>query len=68
MMTDYPLVNAVLFAALGVLIFFVAFGIVRMMVPGDLWKEILEQRNVALAVLAGLMCVAVAIIIAATLH
>ncbi len=67
-MTDYPLVNAVLFAALGVLVFFAAFGIVRMLVPGDLWKEILEQRNVALAVMAGLMCVAVAIIIAATMH
>lgn len=67
-MTDYPLINAVIFACLGVLIFFAAFGIVRKIVPGDLWKEVIEQRNTALAVLAGLMCVALAIIIAATLH
>lgn len=68
MTTDYPFLNALIFAALGVLVFFAAFGIVRRMVPGDLWKEILEQRNVALAVLVGLISVALALIIAATMH
>ncbi|HWQ56374.1 MAG TPA: DUF350 domain-containing protein [Bryobacteraceae bacterium] len=67
-MTEYALINAVIFAVLGVLVFFAAFGIVRKIVPGDLWKEVIEERNTALAVLVGLMCVAVAIIVAATLH
>jgi uncharacterized membrane protein YjfL (UPF0719 family) len=67
-MTDYPLINAVIFAVLGVLVFFAAFGIVGKIVPGDLWKEVIEGRNTALAILVGLMCVALAIIVAATLH
>jgi len=68
MTTDYPFVNAVIFAALGALVFFACFGIIRKMVPGDLWKEVLQERNVALAVLVGLMSVALALIIAATMH
>lgn len=67
-MTEYPLINAVVFAFIGILVFFAGFGIIRRIVPGDLWKEVIEQRNVALAVLAGLMCVALAVIVAATLH
>jgi putative membrane protein len=67
-MTEYVFVNAVVFAVLGVLVFFAAFGIVRKIVPGDLWREVIEERNVALAVLVGLMCVALAIIVAATLR
>lgn len=68
MNTDYPFINALIFAALGALVFFACFGIIRRMVPGDLWKEILEERNVAVAVLVGLMSVALAVIIAATMH
>jgi putative membrane protein len=67
-MTEYALINAFIFAVLGILVFFAAFGIVRKIVPGDLWKEIIEERNVALAVLVGLMCVALAIIVGATLR
>lgn len=67
-MAEYPLVNASIYAALGILIFFIAFAIVRKIVPGDLWKQVLEERNVALAVLVGLVSVGFAIIIAATMH
>ena len=39
MMTGFPLVNALIFAALGVLAFVVAFAIVVRLAPLDLWKE-----------------------------
>jgi uncharacterized membrane protein YjfL (UPF0719 family) len=68
MTTDYPLVNALIFAALGVAVFFAAFGLLRRMLPGDLWKEIFQERNVALAVLAGFLSLGLAIIIAAAMH
>ena len=68
MTTDYPFVNAVIFAALGVAVFFAAFALLRLVVPGDLWKEIFEERNLALAVLVGLMAVGLAIIIGSTMH
>jgi uncharacterized membrane protein YjfL (UPF0719 family) len=68
MTTDYPFINAVIFAVLGAAVFFACFGIIRRMTPGDLWKEVIEGRNVALAVLVGLMSVALALIIAAAMH
>ena len=67
-MTEYPLINAAVFAGFGILIFFIAFAILRNIVPGVLWKEVLEERNMALAVLVGLILVGFAIIIAATMH
>jgi uncharacterized membrane protein YjfL (UPF0719 family) len=62
------LFNATVFTALGIVFFFIAFAILRAIVPVNLWKQIVEEKNVALAVLTGLICVGLCIIIAATLH
>jgi len=62
------LLNAVVFAALGILIFVIAFVIIDKMTPYHLWKEIVEDKNVALAVLVGAMSIGMCIIIAAAVH
>ena len=62
------LLNAVIYAALGILIFVVAFVIIDKMTPYHLWKEIVEDKNVALAVLVGAMSIGMCIIIAAAVH
>ena len=70
-MTDFHpgyLLNAVVYAALGILIFVFAFAIVDKMTPYHLWKEIVEDKNVALAVLVGAMSIGMCIIIAAAVH
>lgn len=56
------------FACLGVVVFAVAFGILSKVIPGNLWKEILEKQNVALAVLAGAVSIGICLIIAAAMH
>ena len=61
-------VNALVFALLGIVIFCVAFIIVDKMTPYALWKEIVEEQNVALAVLVGAMSIGMCIIIAAAVH
>ena len=60
-MTEFPILNALIFAALGVLVFVAAFSLVIKLAPLDLWKEIQQERNVAAAIFAG----AVAVIIVA---
>jgi putative membrane protein len=60
--------NAVVFATLGILIFVVAFVIVDKLTPYHLWKEIVEERNTALAILVGAMSIGMCIIIAAAVH
>ena len=62
------LLNAIVYAALGILIFVVAFLIIDKMTPYHLWKEIVEDKNVALAVLVGAMSIGMCIIIAAAVH
>ncbi|MBI2687356.1 MAG: DUF350 domain-containing protein [Acidobacteria bacterium] len=61
-------VNALIYAILGVVIYWVAFWVSDRMTPVDLWGEIVNKQNVALAVLVGLMALGVGIIIAAAVH
>jgi len=64
----YALVNAGVFAALGILIFCAAFAIVDWLTPYKLWEEIVEHKNVALAIMVGAMSIGVCIIIASAIH
>ena len=61
-------VNAIVYALVGIVIFILAFVIVDKCTPYDLWKEINEDRNVALAILVGCMSLGMCIIIAAAIH
>ena len=44
------------------------FVIVDKMTPYDLWKEIVQEKNMALAVLVGALSIGICIIIAAAVH
>jgi uncharacterized membrane protein YjfL (UPF0719 family) len=67
-MTEFPILNALIFAGLGVLVFVAAFSIVSKLAPFDLWKELVQERNVAAAILAGAVALGLCWIIAATMH
>lgn len=62
------ILNAIIYAVLGIVIFSVAFAIIDKLTPYDLWKEICENRNTALAIMVGAMSIGVCIIIAAAVH
>lgn len=62
------IVAGAVFALMGVLILAIAFIVVDKATPGNMWKEIIEEKNTAVAVLMGMMSIAIAIIIAAALH
>ncbi len=61
-------VNALIYAILGVIIYWVAFIVSDKMTPVDLWGEIVEKHNIALAILVGFMSLGIGIIIAAAVH
>ena len=67
-MTDYPVINGILFCGLGVIAFVVSFSLVVKLAPLDLWKQIAEEKNVAAAILAGAVALGLCWIIAATMH
>ncbi len=62
------LLNAAVYSILGIVIFAVAFGVIDKLTPYHLWKEIVEDKNVALAVLIGALSIGMCIIIAAAVH
>ena len=57
--------GSMLFALIGVAIFWICFVIIDKITPYDLWAEIVEKRNVALAIVVGAMCIAIGLIVAA---
>lgn len=67
-MTEHPLLNAAIFAALGVALFSLAGAILLKLMPLKLWREIVETRNAAAAIFAGAVAIAIALIIAAAMH
>ena len=67
-MTDVPVVNALIFACLGIGLFVVAFAALVKVAPFNIWKEIVEERNVAAAILAGAVVLGLCWIIATTMH
>jgi uncharacterized membrane protein YjfL (UPF0719 family) len=62
------LLNAVVFALLGIVLFVIAFVVLDKITPFSLWKEIIEDQNTALAILLGAMSIGLCIIIAAAVH
>ena len=59
---------AIIFAVLGIVTFIVAFVAIDRLTPFNLWKEILEEQNSALAILMGLIALGISVIIAAAIH
>ena len=67
-MTQYGFLNAILYTALGVAAFAAAFALFVKLAPFHLWKEIVEERNVAAAILAGAVALGLGWIVPATMH
>lgn len=59
---------AIVYSMLGILILAVAFIIFDKLTPGNLWKEVVEKQNVALAIIAAAMMLAMAHIISSAIH
>ncbi|MBM3763627.1 MAG: DUF350 domain-containing protein [Acidobacteria bacterium] len=61
-------INAFVYAMLGIIIFALSFIIWDKISPHHLWKEIVEGKNMALAIMVGFMSLGVCVIIAAAIH
>lgn len=61
-------VNAIVFSFLGVFIFWVSFRLIDRLTPYLLWKEIIEEHNIALAIIVGAVSLGICLIIAASIH
>ena len=60
--------GSVLYALIGVLVFWLCFVIIDKLTPYDLWHEIVEKQNRALALVVAAMALGISIIVAAAIH
>jgi uncharacterized membrane protein YjfL (UPF0719 family) len=60
--------GSILYALIGVLIFWISFILLDKLTPYRLWEEICEKKNLALAIVVGSMCIAIGLIVAAAVH
>ena len=60
--------GSMLYALIGVVIFWVCFVIIDKITPADLWREIVEKQNKARAMVVAAMCLGISIIVAAAIH
>ena len=67
-MTDIAPLNAVIFAVVGVAVFFAACAVGAKIAPFDVRRHIIEERNVAAGIVLGAAALALGWIIAATMH
>lgn len=64
----HNLLSALAFSFIGILVFVVAFMVMDKLTPYHLWKEIVQEHNMALAILVGAMCIGICMIIAAAVQ
>jgi len=62
------LVGSVVYALLGVAIFWLCFIIIDKLTPYNLWEEIVEKQNRALALVVAATALGICLIVAAAIH
>jgi uncharacterized membrane protein YjfL (UPF0719 family) len=62
------LLNSVLYSVVGIVVFCVGFMAVDKMTKYDLWDELINKKNMALAVVVGFVSLGICVIVAAAIH
>ena len=63
-----PMVAALVYATLGLVVFAVAFVVVDRLTPYHLWKEIIDEKNTALAIVVGAVAIGISIIVSSAIR
>ncbi len=60
--------GSIVYALIGVLVFWLSFIVIDKLTPYNLWEELVEKQNVALGVVVGAMSLGISVIVAAAIH
>ena len=63
------MVASLVYSGIGLLVFAIAFWLLDLLTPKvQVWKELCEKRNTAMAIFLGAVALGIAIIIASAIH
>jgi uncharacterized membrane protein YjfL (UPF0719 family) len=60
--------GSILYAFIGVAVLWLSFVVIDRITPYNLWEELVEKKNVAVAIVVGAMFIAIGSIVAAAIH
>jgi putative membrane protein len=62
------IISSILYSFIGIAILLISFWVIEKITPENLWKEILVNKNHALAIIAAAFIIAIAIIVSSAIH
>jgi putative membrane protein len=60
--------GSILYALIGVIVFWLSFIVIDKLTPYNLWEELIEKHNMALGMVVAAMSLGISIIVAAAIH
>lgn len=64
----HPIVNSVVFSTIGIIILILGYLLIEKITPENTWKEIVQNKNVALAIVFAALIIGISLIISAAIH
>ncbi len=61
-------IGSIVYALIGVIIFWLCFVIIDKITPYDLWRGIVEKQNRARALVVAAVCLGISLSVAAAMH
>ena len=62
------LLASLIYSAAGIIILILSFIIIEIITPEKVWKELIQNKNVALAIVTASFILGIALIIASAIH
>lgn len=63
----HPLINSIIYSIVGFVMLGMGFYVYDKLTPWRMWKEIIDEHNIAIAIVAGAMVLGISNIIAAAI-
>lgn len=60
--------NSIVYSVIGIVILLITYLVIEKLTPENSWKEIVENKNMALAIVFAAFIIGIALIISAALH
>lgn len=63
-----PILNSIIFSLLGIIILLIAYFIIEKLTPENIWKEVTQKNNIAVAIVFAAFIIGISMIISAAIH